>query len=108
MRIMPLVILLLISAVLVVPCSVAGSTDDEMLKKSQNLNVTVPQKGNAVLGTQYSMTQMTDWLNACSDAIISFVNDVMNMLGVGNTTYTHDMTKTLQQGTNLSKVMTKK
>ena len=49
------------------------------------------------------MTQMTDWLNACVDTILSLVHDVMNMLGISNTTYTQDMTKTLEQGKTLSK-----
>ena len=103
MRILPLVFIVFISVVLAVPATAAGSADNDMVKKAQNLNVTVPQKGTALLGTQESMTQMTDWPNACVDAILSLVHDVMNMLGISNTTYTQDMTKTLEQGKTMSK-----
>jgi len=108
MKILPLVILLLISSFLILLAAAAGSADEDMLKKAQNLNVTVPQKGDAMLKTQESTTQMADWLNACVEAIMSFVNDVMKVLGISDTTYSHDLTKTLEQGTNLSKSMTKK
>ena len=103
MRILPLVFIVFISVVLAVPATAAGSADDNMVKKAQNLNVTVPQKGTALLGTQESMMQMTDWLNACVDAILSLVHDVMKMLGISNTTYTQDMTKTPEQGKIMSK-----
>jgi len=108
MKLLPLFILLLITSFLILPAAAAGSTEEDMLKKAQNLDVTVPQKGDAMLGTQGSMTQIVDWLNACVEAIMSFVNDVMKMLGISDTTYAHDLTKTLEQGTNLSKSMTKK
>jgi hypothetical protein len=108
MKLLPLFILLLISSFLILPAAAAGSAEEDMLKKAQNLNVTVPQKGDSMLGIQESMTQMVDWLNACVGAVMSFVNDVMKMPGISNTTYAHDMTKTLEQGTNLSKSMTKK
>lgn len=48
------------------------------------------------------MTQMTDWLNACVDAILSLVHGVMNVLGRSNTTYAQDMTRTLEQGRTMS------
>jgi hypothetical protein len=102
MRVLPLVFILLISIVLIVPVSAAGSADDDMVKKARNLNVTVPQKGTAQPGTKESMTEMIDWLNACVDAILSLFRDVMNMLGIGNTTYAQDMTKTLEQGKTIS------
>jgi hypothetical protein len=102
MRVLPLVFILLISIVLIVPVSAAGSADDDMVKKARNLNVTVPQKGTALPGTKESMTEMIDWLNACVDAILSLFRDVMNMLGIGNTTYAQDMTKTLEQGKTIS------
>ena len=60
MRILPLVFIVFISVVLAVPALAAGSADDDMVKKAQNLNVTVPQKGTALLGTQESMTQMNN------------------------------------------------
>jgi hypothetical protein len=103
MRILPLVFIVFISVVLAFPATAAGSADGDMVKKAQNLNVTVPQKGTALLGTQGSMTQMTDWLNACVDAILSLVHDFTNVLGISNTTYTQDMTKTLEQGKTMSK-----
>jgi len=102
MRILPLVFIVFISVVLAVPAPATGSADDDMVKKAQNLNVTVPQKGTALLGTQESMTEMTDWLNACVDAILSLDHDVMNVLGISNTTYAQDMTKTLEQGKTMS------
>ena len=103
MRILPLVFILFISVVLTVPATAAGSADDDMVKKAQNLNVTVPQKGTALLGTQESMTQMAGWLNACVDTIVSLVHDVTNMFGISDTTYAQDMTKTLEQGKTMSK-----
>lgn len=108
MKLLPLFILLLISSFLILPAVAAGSADEDILKKAQNLNITVPQKGDAMPGTEESMTQVVDWLNACVEAIMSFVNDVMKMPGISDTTYSHDLTKTLEQGTNLSKSMTKK
>ena len=54
------------------------------------------------------MTQMTDWLNACVDTIVSLVHDVTNVLGISNTTYTQDMTKTLEKGKTMSKCGIKK
>jgi hypothetical protein len=103
MRILPLVFIVFISVVLTVPATAAGSADDDMVKKAQNLNVTVPQKGTALLGTQESMTQMTGWLNVCVDTIVSLVHDVTNVLGISDTTYAEDMTKTLEQGKIMSK-----
>lgn len=108
MRILPLVFILFISVVLIVPVSAAGSADDDMVKKAKNLNVTVPQKGTALLGTQESMKEMIDWLNACVDAILSLSRDMMNLLGIGNTTYAQDMTKTLEQGKTMSQGGVKK
>jgi uncharacterized protein (UPF0210 family) len=103
MRFLPLVFIVFISVVLMVPAMAAGSADDDMVKKAQNLNITVPQKGTALLGAQESMTQMTDWLNACVDTIVSLVHDVTNVLGISDTTYAQDMTKTLEQGKTMSK-----
>lgn len=108
MRILPFFFILFISVVLIVPVSAAGSADDDMVTKAKNLNVTVPQKGTALLGTQESMTEMIDWLNACVDAILSLFRDVMNMLGLGNTTYTQDMIKTLEKGKTMSQGGVKK
>jgi hypothetical protein len=70
--------------------------------KARNLNVTVPKQGTALLGTQESMTQMTDWLNACVDSILPLGHDVINELGISNTTYAQDMTRTLEQGKTMS------
>jgi hypothetical protein len=95
--------LIIILLVLVLPVAVSGTSDDEMLKKAQNLNITVPQKGTSMSGTKESMTEMMDWLNACTDAILSLFRDVMNLFGLGNTSYSQQMTKTLGQGANLSK-----
>jgi hypothetical protein len=102
MKFMPLTIILLIFVIIIVPAPAAASADDDMVKKAQNLNVTVPQKGTALPGTKESMTEMTDWLNACVDAILSLVHDVMNVLGISNTTYVQDMTKILEQGKTMS------
>jgi hypothetical protein len=75
------------------PVHAADPSDADMLKKAQNLNMTVPEKGNAVLGSQESMTDMVDWLNACSRALITFFNDTMNLLGLSDTSYVRDMNK---------------
>ncbi|WAC04433.1 MAG: hypothetical protein OS112_08150 [Methanoregula sp.] len=97
-----MVFILFIFVVLTVPTSAAGSADDDIINKAQSLNVTVPQKGTALPGTKESMTEMMEWLNACVDAILSLVHDVMNVLGISNTTYAQDMTKTLEQGKTMS------
>jgi hypothetical protein len=95
MRVITLLLVTLLFCVMVLP---AGAAEDDMLKKVQNLNITVPQKGTALLGTKESLTQMVDWLNACSNAIITFFKDVMDVLGIRNTDYAKDITKTLEKG----------
>ncbi|MDD1693672.1 MAG: hypothetical protein LUQ71_03010 [Methanoregula sp.] len=78
---------------LLTPVHAADNPDNDMLKNARNLNMTVPEKGNAVLGTRESMTEMLDWLNACSRVLITFFNDTMNLLGLSNTSYVKDMNK---------------
>jgi hypothetical protein len=95
MRVMTLLLLTFLFCVMVLP---AGAAEDDLLKKVQNLNITVPQKGTALPGTKESMTQMADWLNACSNAIITFFEDVMDVFGIRNTDYAKDMIKTLEKG----------
>ena len=48
------------------------------------------------------MPQMTGWLNACVDTMVSLVHDVTNVLGISDTTYAQDMTKTLKQAKTMS------
>ena len=55
------------------------------------------------IGTTGSMTLMAGWPNACAvGAIISLFNEGTNMPVGANSSYTKDMTPTLQQGIYLS------
>ena len=108
MRIIPILLLILLISAIVQPVCAEDPDYEEMLKKAQNLNITVPEKGTALMGTKESMTEYLDWLNACSDAMITFIDDVMNVFGVGNTPYAQDMKKTLETGRTLSPARTEK
>jgi hypothetical protein len=85
---------LLLSALLFsAPAQAADKSEDELLRNAQNLSLTVPTMGNATLGSQESMSQMLDWLNATSRVLITFFNDTMDLLGLSNTSYVKDMNK---------------
>jgi len=85
--------LLLAALVFPAPALAADTSGDDLLKDAQNLSMTVPTMGNAPLGSQESMTQMLDWLNATSRVLITFFNDTMDLLGLSNTSYVKDMNK---------------
>lgn len=106
MNTLPLLLFSLIIGALVLPISAAAAQppDADLLNKTQNLNLILPEKGTALLGTKESMTEMTDWLIACSYNLIRFFNDTMSVLGIDNTSYTQNMTKTLQNGMNIPAV----
>ena len=108
MRIIPILLLTFLISAIVLPVGAEAPNYDDMLKKAQNLNVTVPEKGSAVLGTKESMTEYLGWLNACTAVMITFVNDVMDVFGVGNTPYAQNMKNTLEKGQNLSPARTGK
>jgi hypothetical protein len=108
MRIIPILLLMLLISAIVLPVCAEDPDYDEMLKKAQNLNITVPEKGTALMGTKESMMEYLDWLNACSDAMITFIDDVMGVFGVQNTSYAQDMKKTLETGRTLSPARTGK
>ena len=108
MRIVPILLLILLISSIVLPVAAEDPNYEDMLKKAQNLNITVPEKGTALMGTKESMTEYLDWLNASSDAMITFIDDVMNLFGVGNTSYAQDMKKTLETGRALSPARTGK
>jgi len=98
MRITPILLFVLLVCALVLPALAADNGNNDMLKKAQKINVTVPQKGTALLGSKQSMTEMSDWLDECSFAITSLVNNVMGIFGLGSTDYGKQMTQTLQKG----------
>jgi len=75
------------------PAYAADNSDADMLQKAQKLNMTLPEKGNAILGSQDSMVEMVDWLLECSRTLIIFFNDTMNVFGLSNTSYVKDMNK---------------
>jgi hypothetical protein len=106
MNILPLLLFSLIIGALVLPISAAAAQppDEDLLNKTENLNLFLPEKGTALLGTKESMTEMTDWLTACSYTLIRFFNDTMSVLGIDNTSYAQNMTKTLQNGMNIPAV----
>jgi len=105
-KFIPMLLLILLINAIVLPVAAEDAGYEDMLKKAQNLNVTVPEKGTALMGTKESMGEYLDWLNACSDAIITFIDDVMNVFGVGNTSYAQDMKKTLETGRTISPART--
>ncbi len=80
----------------------AAAQDDDILTQVSNLSLSVPEKGNAPLGSQESMTQMLDWLNETATVLLSFFQGIMDILGLGNMSYTKQMTDTLNQGISLS------
>jgi hypothetical protein len=106
MRIIPVLLFILLLGAIVLPAGAEDTSYDDMLKNAENLNITVPEKGTALLGSQESMTEMVDWLNACTYTMITFVNDVMNVFGVGNTPYAQNMKETLEKGRSLSSART--
>jgi hypothetical protein len=108
MRIIPILLLMLLISAIVLPVCAEDPDYEEMLKKAQNLNITVPEKGTALMGTKESMMEYLDWLNACSDTMIIFIDDVMGVFGVQNTSYAQDMKKTLETGRTLSPARTGK
>ena len=108
MRIIPILLLILLISAIVLPVAAEDPDYDDMLNKTQNLNIIVPEKGTAVIGTKESMMEYLDWLNACSDAMNAFSDKVMNVFGLGNTTYAQEMKETLETGRALSPARTGK
>ena len=89
-----LAITILLSALVIPHTAIAADkSDDVILKNAQGLNMTVPAMGTAPLGSQESMTEMLDWLSATSRVLITFFNDVMDLLGLSNTSYVKDMNR---------------
>jgi len=108
MRIIPILLLILLISAIVLPVAAEDSDYDDMLNKTQKLNIIVPEKGTAVMGTKESMLEYVDWLNASSDALNAFFDKIMNMFGLGNTTYAQEMKETLKTGRDLSPSRTEK
>ncbi|MDO8872206.1 MAG: hypothetical protein Q7V05_05695 [Methanoregula sp.] len=102
MRIIPILFLTFLISAIVLPVGAEDTYYDNMLKKAQELNVTVPEKGTALMGSKESMNEYLDWLNALTSAIITLVNDVMDVFGVGDTPYAQNMTNILEKGRTLS------
>lgn len=106
MKVLPLLLLSLIIGVLVLPGSTVAATSlyEDQLNKTQNLNLILPEKGTALLGTKESMSEMTDWLVASSYVLIRFFNDTMMVLGLNNTSYAMNMTETLEKGMTITTI----
>ena len=98
LRIFPLLLFILLISAIVLPAGAEDPNYDDILKKTRNLNITVPEKGTALLGTKESMTNYLDWLNASAEAMITFVNNVLDAFGLSNTSYVQDLTKILKSG----------
>jgi hypothetical protein len=101
MTIIRIALVFLLLLAVAIPAAHAGEADD-LMKKASNLSLIVPEKGDALLGTKGSMSQMSEWLIQCANSLMGFFTDVMNMLGLGNTDYTKQMNETLTKGLNLS------
>jgi len=106
LRIFPLLLFILLISAIVLPAGAEDPNYDDILKKTRNLNITVPEKGTALLGTKESMTNYLDWLNASAEAMITFVDHVLDAFGLSNTSYAQDLMKTLKSGFTLSPVGT--
>jgi len=91
-----LVVFVVASVLFLSPVQAADLSEDELLRNAQNLSLEVPEKGTAPLGSQESMVEMVEWLNATSRALIGFFNDTMNLLGLSNTSYVKDMNKVFE------------
>ncbi|AGB02100.1 hypothetical protein [Methanoregula formicica] len=91
-----LIVFVVVPVFFLSPVQAADLSEDELLRNAQNLSLEVPEKGTALLGSQESMGEMVEWLNACSRALIGFFNDTMNLLGLSNTSYVKDMNKAFE------------
>jgi hypothetical protein len=107
-KIFPLLLIILLISAIVLPAGAEDPDYDNMLKKTQSLNITVPEKGTAVLGSKESMTQYIYWMNDSTDALFNLVNNVFDVFGLGNTSYAQDMKKALESGLALTPDSTEK
>lgn len=95
-RPVPLIVFVVAAVLVLPPVQAADLSEQELLKNAQNLSLSVPPTGTSPLGSQESMVEMVDWLNATSRALITFFNDTMNLLGLSNTSYVKDMNKAFE------------
>jgi hypothetical protein len=52
------------------------------------------------------MTEMLNWLNALSRSLFTFYQNLMNVLGLGDTDYAKQMTQSLEKGLSLLRNVT--
>lgn len=95
-RPVPLIVFIVAAVLVLSPVQAADLSEEEVLKNAQNLSLSVPPTGTAPLGSQESMVEMVEWLNATSRALITFFNDTMNLLGLSNTSYVKDMNRVFE------------
>lgn len=75
-----LVLIVLSCFCLVVPVSPL-SEEEQKLMEVQNLSLTVPPTGTAVLGTKESMAEYEQWLRDSSVALMKYANAVLRIFG---------------------------
>ena len=110
MRILPLLLLLLLLNALALPVLAAESTEQDMLKKATNVSVTVPPTGTAAVGSVQSMSEMLDWMDSSSNALVTLIDNIMGVFGLSSTSYAKDMSQELEkakQASNTSRKMAK-
>ena len=80
-RIIPVIIVIVCFACMVIPVS-SQSAEESILESVKNISVTVPPTGSAILGAGESMTQYQGWLEEIADALITFSNNLLSLLGL--------------------------
>ena len=104
MRIPALALVFLILAPFFVP--VAAAQGDDLLGNISKITLPFPTKENAPLRSKESMTEMLNWLNALSRSLFTFYQNLINVLGLGDTDYAKQMTQSLEKGLSLSRNVT--
>lgn len=84
-------------ALAVLACAPAMAAIDEgnIMPAVQNISVTVPPTMTGVTGSQQSMTAYAGWLEQCSQAAMSLVNQVMKAFGQKPLSWSTSSVKTM-------------
>ena len=88
----------LVVALVLVILTVPPVNAQDIVENASQISVTVPTIGSAPLGTTESMSQFQMWLNDITNALLSLINQVTDLLGISNTDYVNNMQQTIDQG----------
>jgi hypothetical protein len=96
MRSILFLLIIFLAGAVIAPVAAADVYDPAaMLKKAQQINTTVPDKGTAVLGSKESMTEMTGWLNDLTASLNSLINSVFGIFGMNDSGPAANLTRAL-------------